>query len=72
MCLGERVAPAENVYFPRLDWISSHEVWRVRQCQQGWPSAASHFTRLALHALQATRARRRSGEGVLEGMLPLA
>lgn len=31
-------------YLPRFDWINSHEICRVRQCQQGWTSEASHLT----------------------------
>ena len=47
-----------TTYLPRFDSISSQGVWRMRQFQQGLASAASHFTRLALHALQAIRALR--------------
>lgn len=51
-----------STYLPRLDSMSSQAVCRVRQCQHGIPSAASHFTRLALQALQAMRARRIIGD----------
>lgn len=53
----------QSTYLPRLDSTSSQVVLRVRQCQHGCPSPASHFTRRAWQALQATRVRRGSGLG---------